>query len=68
VNRRTLKKPKIGNFGRLPQGAKIFFLDFEYKTFFRTLRSTFGVKMKEIEDGKVFDGLEFLEQSFNLKM
>jgi hypothetical protein len=27
-----------------------FFQDFEYATFFRTLRSTSGVKMKEIED------------------
>jgi hypothetical protein len=50
VNRPTLKKPKLGNFGRPPQGAKIFFQDFEYTTFDRTLRSTSGVKMKEIED------------------
>jgi hypothetical protein len=31
-------------------GRQDFFQDFEYTTFFRTLRSTSGVKMKEIEN------------------
>jgi hypothetical protein len=52
--RPTLKKPKIGNFGRPPQGAKILFQDFEYTTFFRTFRRTSGVKIKEIEGGYFF--------------
>jgi hypothetical protein len=59
VNRPALKKPKIGNFGRPPQGAKIFFQDFEYTTFFRTLRSTSDVKMKEIEDVYFFQRVIF---------
>jgi hypothetical protein len=64
VNRPTLKKPKIGNFGRPPQGAKIFFQVFEYTTFFRTLRSTSGVKMKEIQDVYFFQRVIFSKWGF----
>jgi hypothetical protein len=48
VDRPTLKKPKIGNFGRTPLGAKIFFRN-------SVVKSSSGVKMKEIEDVYFFE-------------
>jgi hypothetical protein len=45
VNRPTLKKLKIGKFGRPPPCAEIFFRNSVNETFFRTLRSTSVVKM-----------------------
>jgi hypothetical protein len=46
VDRPTLKKPKIENFGRPPLGANIFFRNSVEETFFRTLRSSSGVKIE----------------------
>jgi hypothetical protein len=64
MNRPTLtKKLKIGNFGRPPLGAKIFFRNSVNETFF-TLRSKSDVEMKEIEDVNFFHRVIFSKWGF----
>jgi hypothetical protein len=47
-------------------GRHDFFQDFEYTTFFRTLRSTPGVKMKEIEDFYFFQRVILSKWGFKM--
>jgi hypothetical protein len=49
VKHPTLKKPNMETLGGHDRTLRFFFRDSVKETFFRTLGSTSGVKMKEIE-------------------